>query len=327
MIISKTPYRISFFGGGSDYPEWFRKEGHYGEVISSTIDKYVYLSIRELYPYFGYRYRMSYSSIEEANNYSDIKHKALRGLIKHFKPKIGLEIHYDGDLPSRSGMGSSSSFTVGAINAYNTLIGRKINKKILALDSINFEQKILKEVVGIQDQISASYGGFNLIYFNSKIFNVKKFDINKNFFRNLNSNLFLVYTGQQRFSNQVTKSFIEKITKSKKKHILKILEHVKEAKKIIKNKSPDDFGSLLNETWHEKKELSSIISNEKIDEIYKLGIQNGSLGGKLLGAGNGGFLLFYVPKEKHGKFAFALKKFIIVPFNFSNIGSEIIYKN
>lgn len=327
MIISKTPYRISFFGGGSDYPEWFRKEGHYGEVISTTIDKYVYLSIRELKSYFGYKYRLSYSSIEEANSYSNIKHKALKGLIKHYKPKIGLEIHYDGDLPSRSGMGSSSSFTVGAINAYNNLIGKKINKKKLALDSINFEHKILNEAVGIQDQISASYGGFNLIYFNGKKLKMKKFDLKENFFKILNSNLFLVYTGQQRFASQVAKSFIKTISKSKKKNIVKILDHVKKAKKMIKNKLPDDFGSLLNETWHEKKKLSSIISNEKIDEVYELGMQNGSLGGKLLGAGNGGFLLFYVPKEKHGKFTYAFKKFIITPFNFSNSGSEIIFKN
>jgi D-glycero-alpha-D-manno-heptose-7-phosphate kinase len=327
MIISKTPYRISFFGGASDYPEWFKKDGNKGEVISVTIDKYVYLSIRELKSFFGYKFRLSYSKIEETNYYNHIKHKALKALIKHYKPKVGLEIHYDGDLPARSGMGSSSSFTVGAINAYYNLINKKINKKKLADESINFEQKILNENVGIQDQLAASYGGFNLMTFTNQKFNIKNFDIKKKFFKNLNKNLFLIYTGQQRFANEIANSFVNKLDNSKKKNILKILEHVKLAKKIIKNESLDDFGYLLNETWEEKKKLSGLISNEIIDDMYKLGIKNGSLGGKLLGAGNGGFMLFYVPKEKHKKFTFAFRKFINISFNFTKEGSTIIFKN
>ena len=327
MIISKTPYRISFFGGGSDYPEWFKKKNNFGEVISTTIDKFVFLSIRELHSFFGYKFRLSYSKIEETNYYNHIQHKALKGLIKHYKPKTGLEIHYDGDLPARSGMGSSSSFTVGAINAYYNLINKKIDKKKLAEESINFEHKILNENVGVQDQLAASYGGFNLMTFTNKKLNIKKFNIKKTFFKNLNKNLFLIYTGQQRFSSEIASSFINKLDKSKKKNILNILKHVSEAKKIIKNESLDDFGFLLNETWEEKKKLSQLISNELIDDIYKLGIKNGSLGGKLLGAGNGGFMLFYVPEENHKKFAFAFRKFINIPFNFTQEGSTIIFKN
>ena len=325
MIISKTPYRISFFGGGSDYPEWFKKKDNFGEVISTTIDKYVYLSIRELTPFFGYKYRLSYSKIELINDYKDIEHKALKGLIKHYKPNTGLEIHYVGDLPARSGMGSSSAFTVGAIKAYTNLLNKKIDKKKLALDSINFEQKVLKETVGVQDQIASSYGGFNLITFKNEKFKVSPFNLNEKFFKDLNNNLFLIYTGQQRFATKIADTFVNKLEKSKKKNILKILQYVNDAKNIIKNKALDDFGSLLNESWEEKKKLSPVISNEKIDYLYKLGMQNGSLGGKLLGAGNGGFILFYVPLKHHVRFKRKFKNLISVPFKFTKSGSEIIH--
>lgn len=327
MIISKTPYRISFFGGGSDYPEWFAQKYRFGEVISSTIDKHVYISIRELRPFFGFKYRLSYSKIEETNLVKDIQHKVIKALLSHYNSKIGLEIHYDGDLPSKSGMGSSSSFTVGLINSYFAIQNKKISKKDLALKSIELERDILKESVGVQDQISLSYGGFNIIRFNKENFSVKKLNIEENFYKNLNKNFFLIYTGQQRFAHIVANSFIRKLNKSKEKVILKILDHVNEAKNIIKKKKLDDFGNLLNETWEEKKKLSSLITNEKIDEIYSLGIKSGSLGGKLLGAGNGGFLLFYVPKKNHEKFNFVFRKFIKIPFKFTQEGSEIIFKN
>mgnify|MGYP006092407969 CR=1 FL=1 len=327
MIISKTPYRISFFGGGSDYPEWFKKESNFGEVISTTIDKYVYLSIRELTPFFGYKYRFSYSKIEVTNDYKDIEHKALKGLIKHYKPNTGLEIHYAGDLPAKSGMGSSSSFSVGLLKTYNAIIDKKITTKQLALDSINLEQNILKEAVGCQDQVAAAYGGFNQISFSKNGFKIKKFDIHKRYFSKLNQNFFLIYSGQQRYAHEVVNTFIKKLNSTKEKHILKILDHVDLAKKIIANESLDDFGYLLNETWQEKKKISPIISNNKINEIYNLGIKSGSLGGKLLGAGNGGFILFYVPKKNHKKFIKNFKSFIDVKFKFSDKGSEIIYNN
>ena len=253
MIISKTPYRISFFGGGSDYPEWFNKENNYGEVISTTIDKYVYISIRELKPFFGFKYRLSYSKIEEANILKNIDHKAIKGMLKFYKPKKGLEIHYDGDLPSKSGMGSSSSFSVGLLKTFNAIINKKITTKQLALDSINLEHNILKEAVGCQDQVAAAYGGFNQISFLKNRFKIKKFDINKKFFSKLNQNFFLIYSGQQRYAHKVVNTFVKKLNSTKEKHILKILDHVDLAKKIIANEYLDDFGYLLNETWQEKK--------------------------------------------------------------------------
>lgn len=327
MIITKTPYRISFFGGGSDYPEWFNKKNNFGEVISTTIDKYVYLSIRELKPFFGFNYRLSYSKIEEANFLKEIDHKAIKGMLEYYKPKKGLEIHYDGDLPSKSGMGSSSSFSVGLIKAYNEFTKKNLTTKKLAFDSINLEHKILKEAVGCQDQVAAAYGGFNSIKFLKKKFILKKFDINKRYFKRLNNNLILIYTGKQRYAHEVVNTFITKLNSSKEKHIIKILEHVNLAKKIISQENLDDFGYLLNETWLEKKKISPIISNKKIDEIYSLGIKNGALGGKLLGAGNGGFLLFYVPVKNQSKFINKFKKFIRVNFNFSDKGSQVIYNN
>lgn len=327
MIISRTPYRISFFGGGSDYPEWFKTKNNFGEVISTTIDKYVYISIRELKPYFGFKYRLSYSKIEETNFFENIDHKAIKGMLKFYKPKKGLEIHYDGDLPSKSGMGSSSSFSVGLLNTFYETINKNKSTKQLALDSINLEHNILKEAVGCQDQVAAAYGGFNHIKFLKNGFKIKKFDINKNYFTKLNQNFFLIYTGQQRYAHKVVNTFVRKLNSTKEKHILKILDHVNLAKKIIKNESLDDFGYLLNETWHEKKKISPIVSNNKINEIYDLGIKSGSLGGKLLGAGNGGFILFYVPKKNQKKFIKNFKNFIDVKFKFSNVGSEILYKN
>lgn len=327
MIISKTPYRISFFGGGSDYPEWFNNPGYYGEVISTTINKYIYLSIRELPPFFGIKYRFSYSKIEETNNIKKIQHKALRGLINFYKPKQGLEIHYDGDLPSKSGMGSSSSFTVGAINSYLNFNGLKLNKNELARKSIDFEHKVLKETVGVQDQIAASFGGFNIIKINNNGFKIKNLNHNKKFLKKLNDNLFLIYTGQSRYAHKIANSFVKNLSYSKKENIEKILNHVEQAKKIIHSGSTDDFGSLLNDTWQEKKKLSKIISNSGIDHIYDLAMKNGSLGGKLLGAGSGGFLLFYVPLNKQENFKKKFKNYIKIPFKFSTEGSSIIYKD
>ena len=263
MIITKTPYRISFFGGGSDYPEWFKKKGNFGEVISTTIDKYVYLTIRELTPFFGYKYRLSYSKIEVTNDYNDIEHKAIKGLIKHYKPNTGLEIHYVGELPARSGMGSSSSFSVGLLKSFNAMIDKKITTKQLALDSINLEHNILKEAVGCQDQVAAAYGGFNQISFLKNGFKIKKFDIHKRYFSKLNQNFFLIYSGQQRYAHKVVNTYVKKLNSTKEKHILKILDHVDLAKKIIANESLDDFGYLLNETWLEKKKLAQSFQIKK----------------------------------------------------------------
>lgn len=323
MIISKTPYRISFFGGGSDYAEWYTREN--GEVISTTIDKFIYLSLRELPNFWSHKYRVCWSRIEQVKTISQIKHKVVREVLKKYKLNEGLEIHYDGDLPARSGMGSSSTFVVGLLNTIYCYKKKPISVRDLAIESINFEKKILKENVGSQDQVAAAYGGFNNIKFNKKnIFQVKKINLNKNYLNNLNNNLYLVYTGLSRYSDSISSTYIKNVSNLKKTQIKKILDSVNIGKKIFKNNQLDEFGDLLNETWTAKKELSKAISNKKIDWIYDKGLKSGAIGGKLLGAGGGGFILFYVPQKFKDKFKNKMNKYTIIPFRFSNEGSSII---
>ena len=326
MIISKTPYRISFFGGGSDYSEWFNREN--GEVISTTIDKYIYLSYRELPNFWKHKYRICWSKIEQVNKIDEIQHKVVREALKKFKLNQGLEIHYDGDLPAKSGMGSSSTFVVGLLNIIHTYKNFKITKRELALKSVNFEKKVLKENVGYQDQIAASYGGFNnIIFTKTNNFRVSNIKLNDKYLEQLNDNLFLVYTGISRFSDRITSTYVSNISKTKKTQIRNILDSVSKGKKILKNQQLDDFGYLLHETWMAKKELSNSISNKEIDNIYNTGLKSGAIGGKLLGAGGGGFILFYVPKNKSIRFKYLMKKYILIPFRFSKDGSTIIYNN
>ena len=324
MIISRTPYRISFFGGGSDYPSWYKEYG--GEVLSATIDKYLYLSIRELPLFSKHNYRIVYSKIEIAKHVNEIKFNVIKQMIKQYKIKKGLEIHYDGDLTAKSGMGSSSSFVVGLINIFNKFLNTKLNKNQLATESLKFEHKILKELVGSQDQIAASYGGFNNIkFYKNEKFKVSGYDIKNPYFKKLNSNLILVYSGISRTANLIAASYVDKLNTSKKKEVFELIEFVNEAKKLIKNKKIDEFGYLLNESWKLKKSLSNKISNDKIDHLYNEGLKQGALGGKLLGAGGGGFFVFYVPKDKQKNFLNNFKKVIKMNFNFTNTGSEIIY--
>ena len=324
MIISKTPYRISFFGGGSDYPTWYLKNG--GKVLSTTINKYVYISCRDLPPFFKHKYRIVWSKLETVKKINQINHKAIREMLNYYKIRNGLEIHYDGDLPARSGMGSSSVFVVGLLNILTNLLGKKLNKKKLAEKSIFFEQKVLNENVGSQDQIAVSYGGFNKILFKKKgDFTVNPIYLSSKIEKKLNNNLLLVYTGISRTAHDIAKGYINKLENSKSSRILNILNFVSEGEKFLKEGKLDDFGRLLDESWKEKKGLSSHISNSNIDYIYNLAIKSGALGGKLLGAGGGGFFLFYVPKEKQNKFRKLLKKTIIIPFNFTNEGSEIMF--
>lgn len=326
MIISRTPYRISFFGGGSDYPEWYNQFG--GQVISSTINKYLYISCRELPNFFNHKYRVVYSKVEEVKKITDIKHKVVRLALLKKRINNNLEIHYDGDLPSRSGMGSSSSFIVGLLNVLNKLNNVRSDKLFLAKESINFEQKILKECVGSQDQIACAVGGFNLIKFRRKgDFTVSSYDKSIDFKKKLNENLILLYTGQQRNAQEIAKKFINKITSIKKKEISDILECVKIAINLIKEKQHDDFGRLLNESWQIKKKLDKNITNSFIDEIYNKGKIYGALGGKILGAGGGGFFLFYVPKEKKYFFMKKMNFLTNIPFKFETSGSQIIFNN
>jgi len=326
MIISKTPYRISFFGGGSDYPSWYLKEG--GAVLTTTIDKYIYISCRYLPPFFKHKYRIVWSHIEQVSKIDQIKHKAVKEMLKLYKINDGLEIHYDGDLPARSGMGSSSVFVVGLMNLLNNFNNKKLSKKNLAERSIYFEQKILNEVVGSQDQIAATYGGFNKIIFNNKgKFTVVPIKVKRNTLKALNENLLLVYTGLGRTAQHIAKSYVNKLQGSKKKNIHEIINLVHEGEKILQNGNISEFGRLLHESWLVKKELSSSITNNSIDEIYNSAINQGALGGKLLGAGGGGFFLFYVPKFKQKKLIKYFKNLISIPFNFSSTGSQIMFKS
>ena len=322
MIISKTPYRISFFGGGSDYPSWYKEYG--GSVLSTTIDKYVYISCRTLPPFFKHKYRIVWSKIETVNNIKQIQHKAVKAMLQHYKIKNGLEIHYDGDLPARSGMGSSSVFVVGLMNLLSNFKGKKINKKLLAQKSIFFEQKILKDIVGSQDQIAASYGGFNKIKFNKNgNFSLQRVSVKKKTLEKLDKNLLLIYTGFKRTAHDIAKGYVNKLNSDKKHQILEISRHVNEAEKYLKQDDLNSFSRLMHESWLQKKSLSKNITNSYIDDIYNKAIKNGALGGKLLGAGGGGFLLMYAPYEKHKYIRNSLKGLTTILFKFETEGITV----
>ena len=262
MIITKTPYRISFFGGGSDYPNWFNK--FTGQVLSTTINKHIYITCRFLPKFFKHKYRIVWSKIENVKNLNEIEHESVKGLLKYYKINQGVEIHYDGDLPARSGMGSSSCFSVGLIKAINALNEKKITNIELAKKAIFFEQKVMRETVGSQDQVSASIGGFNKITFKKNNINVKKIKKVENI-KKLERNLLLIYTGINRTAHKIASTYASKLSSVKKDYITKICEHVSEGEKLLNTGKIDDFGKLLNNAWYLKKKLSSSISNSKKD--------------------------------------------------------------
>jgi len=326
MIISRTPYRISFFGGGTDYPDWYLKNG--GKVLSTTFDKYCYISLRNLPQFFSHKYRIVYSQIESINSYNEIKHPSVREILRYFDLSNGLEIHHDGDLPARSGLGSSSSFTVGLLNAIYAFQGLRISNYELACLAINMEQNIIKEPVGSQDQIAAAYGGFNKINFQKDgDFSVNRQIYDQNRISDLNKNLMLFFTGQSRYSSDVSSKKIENIKEGKNIGYLSEIESmVDESISILgnKNKSLNSFGELLNESWKCKKQFTGAVSNSLIDSIYKRAIEAGALGGKLLGAGGGGFIIFYVETHNQNKVKEMLRDLMHVPFKFDNKGSDIV---
>lgn len=324
MIISRTPFRISFFGGGTDYPTWFRENG--GTVLSTAIDKYCYISCRQLPPFFEHKYRIVYSKIENVLNISEIQHPAVRAVLDWLKCEDGLEIHHDGDLPARSGLGSSSAFTVGMINAIMALRGQYITDDQLARDAIHVEQEILKESVGSQDQIATAYGGFNRIQFRTdNTFKVAPVVLPPARVERLERHLMLFFTGISRFSSEVAKSKIENI-KDHQTELRRMEEMVGEALTILarQNEGLDDFGRLLDESWRYKRGLSTKVSNSTIDEIYEQARMAGALGGKLLGAGGGGFMLFFVQPEQREALRERLSKLIHVPFRFEPSGSRVV---
>jgi D-glycero-alpha-D-manno-heptose-7-phosphate kinase len=326
MIISKTPFRISFFGGGTDYPAWYEEHG--GAVLSTSIDKYCYINVRYLPPFFEHKHRIVYSIIENTKSIDEIKHPGVRALLKHFNIEKGLEIHHDGDLPARSGLGSSSAFTVGMLNSLYALKGSIISKSELAKQAIDVERNILKESVGSQDQVAVAYGGFNKITFHKEhSFHIEPMTLQKERIAQLEKHLMLIFTGFSRFASEIAAEQI-KNTVNRKKELITIKQMVDQAIGIL-NSSQDiiEFGKLLHESWELKKSLSNKISNPQLDDLYANALKNGAAGGKLLGAGGGGFMLLFVRPENRKKLKQGLKDYLEVEFSFENEGSQIIYYN
>lgn len=323
MIITRTPFRISFFGGGSDYPAHF--ENHGGSVLSTTIDKYCYINVRHLPPFFEHKSRIVWSKLESVRHHDEIQHPSAREILKFLNIDKGVEIHHDADLPARSGLGSSSSFSVGLIHALHALSGKIITKRQLALDAIYIEQEKLKENVGCQDQAAVAFGGFNKIEFGDyhKIA-VHPIPLLSDKLNLLQDHLMLFFTGLARTASEVAQEQI-KNTRNKEQEIKSMVKMVDEAINILNSGDIGDFGKLLHETWQIKKSLSSQISNSSIDEIYEAGLKSGATGGKLLGAGSGGFILFFVKPELQNQVKERLKNLLYVPFKFENLGSQIIY--
>ena len=325
MIISKTPFRISLVGGGTDFPEYYRNNK--GLVIGGTIDKYCYVTARFLPKVFNYKHRIVWSKNEVVNDNNKIIHPTVKAIFNHLKIKEGLEIHYQGDLQKNSGLGTSSSFCVGLLNSLKNLHKQKISKLKLAKMAINIEQNVMKEKCGSQDQIWAAYGGFNSIEFKNTSFKVNNFNINKSKLANLSKNLFLIYTGINKFSHNVEKDKISRIKKNEK-NLSKIYDLAKEFEyNILNNQNLDFIGSTLNEYWHIKKDLSNKVSNYQIDDIYKTAINAGASGGKIIGSGGGGFLLVYCKKRYHSLLKKKLNKLPIIKFNFIKTGSKIIFRS
>ncbi len=326
MIISQTPFRISFFGGGTDFPLWYRENG--GSVLSTTINKYAYITCRHLPPFFEHKHRIVYSQVETVKRIEEIVHPAVRNIFQYLNIEDGLEVHYDGDLPARSGLGSSSSFTVGMLNTLFAMRGQMKTKRDLADLALHIEQNVIKETVGSQDQIAAAFGGFNRIEFhNDEKYSVQPMILPQSRVEMLNDRLLLFFTGFSRIAETVEKSKIENF-KAKSAHLQRMQEMVGDAVQVLQSDTGlDDFGRMLHETWSLKRELSDKVSNSKLDEIYEVGMKNGALGGKILGAGGGGFILFYAPPETHANICDAFSSLIKVDFKFEYGGSQIILYN
>jgi D-glycero-alpha-D-manno-heptose-7-phosphate kinase len=324
MIISRTPFRISFFGGGTDYPAWYRKYG--GSVLVATINKYCYLSCRYFPPFFEHKFRIVYIKSEDCKAVEEISHPAVREILRYLKWDRGLEIHHVGDLPARGGMGSSSSFTVGLLHALYAMQGRMLSKKQLAMESIHIEQDILGETVGSQDQVSTAYGGLNHIIFqeNGEII-VKPVTLSQERIHELESHLMLFYTGIKRTASDVAQSYVNNI-EEKKRQMETMTELVDESIAIL-NSDRDiiDFGRLLHEAWKIKCSFSDRVSNSCVDEIYTKAVSAGAIGGKIAGAGGGGFMALFVPPERRGQVREGLKNLVHVPFRFEGHGSQIIF--
>ncbi len=324
MIISRTPFRVSFFGGGTDYPAWYRENG--GVVLNTTIDKYCYISCRYLPPFFGYKYRIRYSLREEKCNIDQIEHPAVRECLKFMRIEQGIEMVHTSDLPARSGIGSSSAFTIGFLNALYALAGRMVGKRRLASNAIYVEQDIVGESVGSQDQVAAAFGGLNRIEFNGKEnFFVQPVTLNRRRIMELQNHLMFFFTGFSRTASEIASEQIQN-TAAKGTELRTLRDMVDEAVNILNNSGEniEGFGKLLDESWKLKRSLSKRVSTSTIDDMYEVALKAGAVGGKLCGAGGGGFMLLFVPPRKQRQVKKALHKLLHVPFHFETLGSQII---
>jgi D-glycero-alpha-D-manno-heptose-7-phosphate kinase len=315
---------MSFFGGGTDYPAWFRENG--GKVLATTIDKYCYISVRELPPFFEHKTRIVYSIIESVNKVDEIVHPAVKATLNYHGCSKGLEIHHDGDLPAKSGLGSSSSFTVGLVHALRALEGKISSKDQLARDAIHIEQNLIGENVGSQDQISAAYGGFNKIEFHQNgTFDVEQVILPAHRREELSNHLMMFFTGFTRFASEIAGSQIQNMN-NKSKELRKMGEMVEQAFDILQDEksSIEAFGELLDENWSYKRSLSDLVTTSEIDLIYANAKKAGAIGGKILGAGGGGFMLLFVPPDKQADVRKTLNELIYVPFEFDDSGSRIV---
>lgn len=324
MIISGTPFRISFFGGGTDYPIWYKANG--GAVLSTTIDKYCYLTCRYLPPFFEHKHRIVYSKVDKVNHIKNISHPAVRAILRFMSITEGVEIHHDGDLPARTGLGSSSAFTVGLLHSLYALKGIMPTKHRLATEAIHIEQDILRENVGCQDQVATAYGGFNKISFSSDgDIRVEPIVMKRDRLNLLQDHIMLYFTGFSRMASLIASKQIRN-TPKKTKELTNMYRMVDQAKSILcSDELLVNFGKLLHESWQLKRSLTNKISTSKIDEIYDEARRGGSIGGKLLGAGGGGFMIFFVKPELQQKVRKRLCKLLEVKFRFETVGSQIIF--
>lgn len=326
MIISKTPLRISFFGGGTDYPDYFKKHG--GAVLSTSIDKYVYITVNQLSLISEYKYKATYSKVEHCQNINELIHPSIRECLRFLEIHDGIEVHAISDLPAKTGLGSSSTFTVGLLNALYAYKNQVIPSIKLAQEAIFVEQKLIGEKVGVQDQSAAAVGGLNYFEFKQDgSITYKPLIISQGRKQEFKNHMLLFYTGVQRFAEDVLK---EQIDKTKSGEASKDLSHIRKMvddgfEILTSGRNLIEFGELLHQAWTSKKNLSASISNNYLDEMYDLAIKAGASGGKLLGAGGGGFFLFFSSPEKHKKIRLALQKYKEINFNFDNDGSKIIF--
>ena len=323
MIITKTPFRMSFFGGGTDMESFFKDNG--GAVLSSTFDKYCYVNVRHLPRFFDYSTELSYARTERVTDVEEIQHPLIRNAMKMLNMHE-IRLTYEADLPARSGLGTSSSFAVGMLNAFYALKGKYADKKRLADEAIYLERVLCNESGGWQDQIAASFGGFNRIDFTADGYEVNHVIISPERKKRLNDNLLMFFTGFTRFSSDVQKA--NKLDdRSKKAQLREMYSLVDEAEKLLTDKTSDldEFGRLLDHTWKLKRQTGAAVSTDSIDGLYSKGIKAGALGGKLLGAGGGGFLVFYVQPEYRDSVMQAMNNLLYIPFQFENGGTKVIY--